>query len=210
MLPLDASGLSRFTSPKPSIVAGRTEFTYTKPIVGIPQGTAPSILNRSFTITADVDIPNSGSDGMRTTAGGRFGGWGFYVLKGRPIFVYDLLDLGWERVERKQPLSPGKHVVIFDFKYGGPGLGKGGTGVITIDGVETAREQIKRTIPFSLESSETFDIGPDTGTGVAGVDYQPPFPFTRKLNKLTIKLGQSGISPAQQEQGDRKTAAMKD
>lgn len=210
VLPLDASGLQRLISAKPSIVAGRTEFEYNGPVVGIPQATAPNILNRSFTITANVDVPSDGGEGMLTTAGGRFGGWGFYLLNGKPVFVYDLLDLGFERVESKYALSAGKHVVIFDFKYDGPGLAKGGTGVITIDGVETARTQIKRTIPFSLESSETFDVGSDTGTGVADMDYQPPFPISGKLNKLTIRLGQSGISPAEQKEAKEKVAAMQD
>jgi len=210
VLPLDASGLERLISPKPSIVAGRTEFTYNGPIVGIPQGTAPSILNRSFTITADVEVPNDGGEGMLTTTGGRFGGWAFYVLKGRPVFVYDLLDLARERVESSEVLSPGKHTVIFDFKYDGPGLAKGGTGVITVDGAETARQQITRTIPFVLEASETFDVGSDTGTGVEDKDYEPPFSFTGKLKKLTIKLGPSGLSPAQQKEAQEKAAAMQD
>jgi arylsulfatase len=191
-------------------VAGRTEFTYNGPIVGIPQGTAPSILNRSFTITADVEVPNDGGEGMLTTTGGRFGGWAFYVLKGRPVFVYDLLDLARERVESSEVLSPGKHTVIFDFKYDGPGLAKGGTGVITVDGAETARQQITRTIPFVLEASETFDVGSDTGTGVEDNDYEPPFSFTGKLKKLTIKLGPSGLSPAQQKEAQEKAAAMQD
>ncbi len=99
VLPLDASALTRFILPRPSIVAGRNEFTYTKPIVGVPLGTAPSVFNKSFTITADIDVPAGGGDGMLVTAGGRFGGWGFYLLKGKPVFVYDLLDLARPKVE---------------------------------------------------------------------------------------------------------------
>ncbi len=92
VLPLDASALTRFVTPRPSITAGREEFVYTRPLVGTPLATAPSILNKSFRITAEVDVPQGGAEGMLVTAGGRFGGWGFYVLKGRPVFVYDLLD----------------------------------------------------------------------------------------------------------------------
>jgi arylsulfatase A-like enzyme len=197
VLPLDASGLERLISPKPSIVAGRTEFVYTKPIIGIPQGTAPSILNRSFTITADVEVPNDGGNGMLVTEGGRFAGWGFYLLKGKPVFVYNLLDLKRERLEAPRPLSAGKHTVVLDFKYNGPGLAKGGTAVLLLDGAEVARQNIAQTIPFALESSETFDVCSDTGTGVDDDDYQPPFAFTGKLNKLTIGLGPSGLSPAE-------------
>jgi arylsulfatase len=210
VLPLDASGLKRMISPKPSIVAGRTEFTYTAPITGIPQATAPSILNRSFTVTANVEVPNAGGEGMLTTTGGRFGGWAFYVLKGKPVFVYDLLDLARERVESKSFLSPGSHTVVFDFTYDGPGFGKGGTGVITVDGVETARQKMAKTIPFLLEAGESFDVGSDTGTGVEDNDYQPPFPFTGTLNKLTVKLGPSQITPAQQKDVNEKISVMQD
>ena len=197
VLPLDASALKRFIAPKPSIVAGRTEFVYSNPIVGIPQGTAPSILNRSFTITADVEVPAGGGEGMLATTGGRFGGWGFSLLKGKTVFLYNLLDLKREGIESGQPLSAGKHTVAIDFKYNEPGLTKGGTAVLLVDGAEVARQNFPQTLPFALESSETCDVDSDTGTGVDDGDYQPPFAFTGKLNKLTLQLGRSGLSAAE-------------
>jgi hypothetical protein len=130
----------------PKILTLFTEFVYSQPIVGIPQGTAPSILNRSFTITADVEVPAGGEEGMLATTGGRFGGWGFYLLKGKPVFVYNLLDLNRERIEGGQPLSAGKHTVSIDFKYDGPGLGKGGTAVLLVDGAEVAAAALAVTV----------------------------------------------------------------
>ena len=106
VLPLDASALTRFILPRPSIVAGRDEFTYTKPIVGVPLGTAPSVLNKSFTIIADIEVPDGGGNGMLATQGGRFGGWGFYLLKGKPVFVYDLLDLRDRKLRVAQRSHP--------------------------------------------------------------------------------------------------------
>jgi arylsulfatase len=188
VLPLDASALTRFILPRPSIVAGRDAFLYTKPIVGIPLGTAPSVLNKSFAITADIDVPANGGDGVLATAGGRFGGWGFYLLKGKPVFVYDLLDLARPKVEGPTALTPGRHKVVFSFKSDGPGLGKGGTGTILVDGTAVATGSFPHTIPFALEASETFDIGSDTGTGVNDADYQTPFAFTGKLDGLKIEL----------------------
>jgi hypothetical protein len=192
VLPLDASALSRFIMPRPSVVAGRDEFTYTTPIVGVPLGTAPSILNKSFAITADIEVPEDGGNGVLVTAGGRFGGWGFYLSKGKPVFVYNLLDLARPKVEGATALSPGRHTVEFAFKSDGKGLGKGGTGTITVDGAVAGTGTFPHTIPFSLEASETFDVGSDTGTGVNDADYQTPFGFTGKLNKLTIKLEPQG------------------
>ena len=104
------------------------------PISGLPVGNAPSLLNKSYTITAEVDVPQGGGEGMLATLGGRFGGYGLYVLKGKPVFTYNLLDLERFRWEGASALTPGKHTVVFDFKYDGPGPGKGGTGVLSVDG----------------------------------------------------------------------------
>jgi arylsulfatase len=210
VLPLDASGLTRLITPRPSIVAGRDEFVYTHPVVGTPQATAPSILNRSFTITADIEVPEGGAEGMLVTAGGRFGGWGFYLLKSKPVFVYNLLDLERPRIEGPAALAPGKHTLEFDFKYAGPGFGKGGTAGIKVDGAEVATQKVEHTIPFQLEASETFDVGSDTGTGVEDKDYRVPFKFTGKFNKLTIKLGRPQLTDAEQQKAAEMIAAAHD
>jgi arylsulfatase len=210
VLPLDCSVLPRFITPRPSITAGRDEFVYTHPLVGTPQATAPNILNRSFTMTADIEVPESGVDGMLVTCGGRFGGWGFYLLKSKPVFVYNLLDLERERIEAPAALAPGKHAIEFDFKYDGPGLGKGGTATIKVDGTEAANQKFERTIPFNLEPSETFDVGSDTGTGVEDRDYQLPFKFTGKFNKLTIKLERPQLTDADQQKVSEMVAEAHD
>ncbi len=209
VLPLDASALTRFATPRPSITAGRNEFVYTRPLVGTPLATAPNILNKSFSIAAEVEVPAGGAEGMLATAGGRFGGWGFYVLKGRPVFVYDLLDLARPRVESPAALTPGKHSVELDFKYDGPGFGKGGNATLKIDGNEVAHQKLAHTIPFALEG-ETFDVGSDTGSGVDDKDYEPPFRFTGKLEKLTVRLMPAQVNQAEQKAMREKVARTKD
>jgi hypothetical protein len=196
VLPLDNSILPRLVTPRPSATAGRTVFTYSGENAGIPDGSAPSILNKDYTITADVTVPQGGAEGMIVTLGGRFGGYALYLLKGKPVFSYNLLDLEryrWEAgVGRRdlfgEALKPGKHTIVFDFKYDGPGPGKGGTGVLTVDGNEIARKAIPHTIPFLMAIDETFDIGSDTRTTVDD-SYKLPFHFTGKIDKLTYKLG---------------------
>jgi arylsulfatase A-like enzyme len=200
VFPLDNSVLSRIITPRPSATAGRNTFTYSGELSGLPESDAPSILNRSYTITAEVDIPGSagatvgragsqdGSEGMIVTEGGRFGGYGLYLLKGKPVFLYNFLDLERFRWEGKDVLAPGKHTIVFDFTYDGPGFGKGGTGVMKVDGKEVATNKIPHTIPFIIAVEETFDVGVDTRTGVEDKDYQVPFRFTGKLDKLTFKL----------------------
>jgi arylsulfatase len=206
VLPLDASVATRVVVPKPSLAAGRTIFTYSGERTGIPPGDAPSLLNTSYTITAEVDIPQGGAEGMLNTNGGRFGGYGFYLLKGKPVFTWNLLDLKRERWESAEALSPGKHTLEFDFKYDGlgfatlafndlSGIGRSGTGVLKVDGKVVATQKMKHTVPIILQFDETFDVGADTGTPVDDKDYQVPFRFTGKLNKLTLSIERPTLTP---------------
>jgi arylsulfatase A-like enzyme len=211
VLPLDNRGFARLLTPRPSAVAGRTVFTYSGENTGIPFGNAPSILDRDYTITADVTIPLGGAEGMIVTLGGRFGGYGLYMLKGKPVFDYNLLDMThyrWEggplgRGVLADAIKPGKHTIVFDFKYDGPGPGKGGEGVLKVDGNEIARKKIPHTIPLLMTVDETFDIGSDTRTAVND-DYKLPFRFTGTIDKLTFNLG-----PEQLTDSDRKAIAEK-
>ena len=205
VFPMDASVAARIVAPRPNITAGRTEFVYTKPMVGLPQGDSPMILNSSYTIIADIEVPAGGAEGMILTSGGRFGGYGFYLLKGKPVFLWNLVDLKRPKWEGPDALTPGKHTVEFDFKYEGlgvgtlafnnmSGLGRPGTGVLKVDGKEVATQKMEHTMPMILQWDESFDIGSDTLTGVNDADYQPPFALTAKLNKLTIKVDRPKLS----------------
>jgi hypothetical protein len=143
---------------------------------------------------------------MIVTQGGRFGGYGFYVLKGKPVFLWNLLDLKRMRWEAADALPSGKHTLEFDYKYDGlgvatlafnnvSGIGRGGTGVLKVDGKEVARQPMERSIPLILQWDENFDIGADTGTPVSE-DYQVPFRFTGKLDKLTLTINRPTLTPA--------------
>jgi len=195
VFPLDNDFFKRVLAPKPSYTAGRNEFTYAGNLTGTPNGDAPNILAKSYTITADVEVPSGGGDGMIVTDGGRFGGYGLYLLKGKPVFTYNLLAVEKFRWEGQEPLTPGKHTLEFDFKYDGPGLAKGGAGVLRVDGKEVANKNIDHTTPALLTIDETFDIGSDTRTPVDDADYQVPFPFTGTISKVDFKLGPPQILP---------------
>jgi arylsulfatase len=255
VLPLENSTLGRWNTPRPSLTQGRSVFSYSGPIHDVPKSGAPNILNTSYTITAEVEIPSGGAEGMIVTEGGRFGGYGLFLTRsynywlrdpvfrtaglgllvvglvltwlgktqagsrarlrigqgmlslgllwavgvvatqvlnlgaGRPVFLYNLLDL--KRTTWVGPaLGAGKHTIVFDFKSDGPGLGKGGTGVLSVDGKEVARHSMEHTIPITFPEDETFDVGQDTRTGVALLEhrYDPPFEFTGKIGKLTFEL----------------------
>jgi arylsulfatase len=192
VFPLDNSILERILTPRPSATAGRNVFTYSGEMSGLPTSGAPSILNRSYTITAEIEVPAGGGDGMLVTTGGRFGGYGLYLLKGKPVFLYNFLDFERFRWEGQDALAPGKHTIVFDFKSAGPGFGKGGAGILSVDGVEVASKSIPHTIPTIMPWDETFDVGVDTRTGVEDADYQVPFRFTGTIDKLTVALEPQG------------------
>jgi arylsulfatase A-like enzyme len=205
VFPLDASVAARLVAPRPNITAGRSEFVYTRPMTGLPQGDSPLLLNCSYTISADLDIPKEGAEGMILTSGGRFAGYGFYLHQGKPVFLWNLLDLQRIKWEGNESLAPGKHTVEFSFQYEGlgigtlvynsfAGVGRAGLGVLKVDGKEIARKRMEQTLPMILQWDEAFDIGSDTLTGVNDADYKPPFPLTAKLNKLTIKVDRPQLS----------------
>jgi arylsulfatase len=205
VFPLDNSLATRMVTPRPSVTAGRNVFTYSGELTGIPMGDAPQLLGASYTITAEVEIPQGGAEGMLATQGGRFGGWGFYLLKGKPVYVWNLVDLKRVRWEGADALTAGKHTLEFDFQYDGlgfatlafnshSGLGRSGTGVLKVDGKAVATEKMDRSIPVTLQWDESFDVGADTGTPVDDKDYQVPFKFTGKLNKLTLKIDRPKLS----------------
>lgn len=143
---------------------------------------------------------------MIVTQGGRFGGYGFYALKNKPVFVWNLVDLKRVRWESPAPLIPGKHTLEFDFKYDGLGMatlafndfggvGRGGTGVLRVDGKDVATQKMDKTLPFILQWDENFDVGADTGTPVNDADYQVPFRFSGKLDQLTLTMHRPKLSP---------------
>jgi arylsulfatase len=206
VFPMDASVAARIVAPRPNITAGRTEFVYTHRMVGLPQGDSPFLLDSSYTITAEIEVPKGGAEGMILTSGGRFAGYGFYLLKGKPVFLWNLVDLERIKWEGPDALKPGKHVLEFDFDYEGlgvgtlafndmSGLGRPGTGTLKVDGKVVATKKMEKTLPMILQWDESFDIGSDTLTGVNDADYTPPFALTAKLNKLTIEVDRPQLSP---------------
>ncbi|MGC2827927.1 MAG: arylsulfatase [Pseudolabrys sp.] len=223
VLPLDATLALRAIAPRPSITAGRDVFTWTGPMTGTPNGDAPSILNSSYRLVADVDIPQGGAEGMLITQGGRFAGYGFYLLKGKPVFNWNLFGLQHVRWEGPE-LTPGKHTLEFDFKYDGlgfgtlafgstSGIGRGGTGTLKVDGKVVAEQKMEHTVPIILQFDESLDVGSDTLTGVDDRDYQVPFAFNGTINKITLTIDRPKLSPEDEKrlmEGQQNAAKVRE
>ncbi len=202
--PLDASFAERAdVSIRPSLTRGRSTFTYFPGTIRVPEGAAPDVKNKDFSVTAEVEIPAGGAEGVLITQGGRFGGWVLQISDGKPEFDYAFSQQAEHkyRVTSNAKLAAGRHILKFDFKYEAPGYGKGGTGTLSVDGAQVAQGRIGRTIPVRFSLDETLDIGEDTGTPVVE-DYlsKMPFKFTGGLEKVVLQLGKSGLTAA-----DRKT-----
>jgi arylsulfatase A-like enzyme len=214
VLPLDASFAERVDPAiRPSLTRGRSTFTYYAGMIRIPEGSTPDLKNKSYVISADVDIPRGGANGVLATQGGRFGGWGLLVLDGKPVFVHALSNQKQHkyRVSSPQALAPGKHTIRFEFAYDGGGIGKGGMGTLLVDGKRVTQGRIEQTVRARFSLDETFDVGADTGTPVIE-DYanKMPFKFTGKLEKLTIDL--KPVAPSMRgelERFQRETAFQK-
>jgi arylsulfatase len=197
VLPLDNSKVERLdVNNRPSNIRGMSEFTYYDGMIRIPEGSAPDLKNKSFGISAVVEIPEGGAEGMLMTQGGRFAGVGLYILDGRPVFHYNLAGVERYTVAGQDPLTPGKHVVTLDFVYDGDGVGKGGQATLTVDGKQVASEKLPQTIAYRMSLDETLDIGEDTGTPVSE-DYHVPFNFTGKLEKVTINITEEQLTDEQ-------------
>jgi arylsulfatase len=210
VLPLNNDTFARALAPRPSATAGKTVFTYSGVNSGINSSNAPNILGRSYTITAEVDVPQGGGEGMLATMGGRWGGWGLYMLKGKPVFDYNMLILAQYRWEGPDALTPGKHTIVFDYTYDGPGTAKGGTGVLKVDGKPVVTQKQTKSIAFLQVADETFDVGVDTRTSVNEKDYQVPFAFNGKIRMLTVTLEPPQLTVADQKKVAAAIAKTKD
>ena len=207
VLPLDGSLSTRFVVPRPSMSAGRKVFNYSGSVdAPIPNGSQPNLLNTSYTITAEIDLPKDGAEGMLVNLGGRYGGYGLYLLNGKPVFMYNFVGIERTRWEAPQALAPGKHTLVFDFKYDGlgagtlaynnlSGVGRGGTGTLSADGKVVATTKMAHTTPLTYDLDDTFAVATSAETPLDDADYKVPFPFTGKLTKLTIAVDEPKLTP---------------
>jgi arylsulfatase len=200
VLPLDNSKVERLdVNNRPSNIRGLDTFTYYDGMVRIPEGGAPDLKNKSFGISAVLEIPEGGAEGVLMTQGGRFCGLGLYLLDGRPVFHYNLAGVERYTVAGQNALTPGRHVVTLDFNYDGGGIGKGGQATLSVDSTVVGTTRLPQTVPFRMSLDETLDIGLDTGTPVSE-DYQVPFDFTGTLETVTIQITEHTLTEEQLRQ----------
>jgi arylsulfatase len=187
MLPIHNSITGFGAEGRPSLTTGRTTFSYASRLRRVPQDTAPHVVNRSFSIEAEVTVPAGGASGAIVAQGGKYSGYTLALVDGRPVFGYNAVPPHISTVRAEAPLAPGVRRLLVDVVYDGGGKGKGATVTISADGKQVAQGRIKQTIPRWLSHTEGLDIGADTTTPVIP-DYQSPAEFTGEIAQVKINL----------------------
>jgi arylsulfatase len=199
VLPLDDRFIERADpSMRPSLIEGRTKFTYFPGVRRVPESSSPNVKNKSHTITAEVEIPREGTDGVLVAAGGNVAGYALFVKDGKPTYEYNYFTVERFQIAGKDELTPGRHTLRFAFQYDGGGVGKGGTGTLFVDGKEVARGRVDKTVLGRFSADETFDTGEDTGSPVSRA-YKAPFPFGGTIQKIEVDLAPEKLGEADLE-----------
>jgi arylsulfatase A-like enzyme len=211
VLPLDDRLTERFVAAlvgRPDLMAGRTSLTVYDGMKGMSENVFINLKSKSHTITAEVEIPKKGANGVIIAQAGRFGGWSFYLKDGKPTYTYNWLGLERYTVAATQGVPAGKATIRFEFAYDGGGLGKGGTGTIFVNGKQVATGRIEKTQFAVFSADEGADVGADEGTPVTEA-YKVPFKFTGKIAKVTIELKEMKKTELDDAVQARKAAALK-
>jgi arylsulfatase len=189
VLPLDWRASIRLNAEamgRPTLMGHRKTMTYYPGTIGLPDAASPNMTNKSWTITADIEVPAKGN-GMIVTHGGLEGGYGLYLHDGKLSFVYNYLAIERSSFTSKEMLAKGKNKIVVDFAYDGGGMGKGGKITMTANGKKIAEGRLEKTIPIQFSLGEGLDVGMDVGSAV-DFSYKLPFAFTGTVEKVTVEL----------------------
>jgi arylsulfatase A-like enzyme len=169
VLPLDDRSVERFLASmagRPELVTGTSQILFGG-MRRLSEGSVISVKNRSHSVTAEAEVPESGASGVIIAQGGAFGGWSLYALDGRPRYCHNLLGLRRFVVGGDEPIPPGVHQVRMEFAAAGQGLGVGGTVTLYMDGSPVGAGAVDATVPLVFSGDETTDVGSDAGTPVS-------------------------------------------
>jgi arylsulfatase A-like enzyme len=187
VLPIDDRLLERTNAElmgRPTVMGSRNTVTYGEGMKGMGVDVFIDLRNTSYTMTTEVAV-NAYANGVIVCQGGRFGGLSFYMKSGKPAFAYNYLGIESSNIMAPEPLKPGNYKIVYDFKYDGGGMGKGGVGTITVNGKKVVERRIEKTQPGIFSVDDLADVGIDDGTHVA--DYGPSAKFNGSISYVTIE-----------------------
>lgn len=191
VLPIDDRSLERLDpalAGRPDLMGGRTSLTLYEGMAGIAENAFINVKNRSHSITAEVEIPEGGANGVILAQAGRFGGWSLYVKDGKPAYAYNWIGRETTTVASAQPVPAGKATIKLDFAYDGGGRGKGGTATLYVNGQKAAEGRIANTNANVFSLDEGADVGADEGTPVTDA-YEPhDNRFSGRIDTVTVEV----------------------
>jgi arylsulfatase len=200
VLPIDDRTMERFDpvlAGRPDLMGKRTELTVYEGMTGMMENAFINIKNRSNTVTAEVDVPQGGADGVILCQGGRFGGWALYLKDGKPTYTYNWVGLQKYTVASTQALPAGKVTLRYEFAYDGGKPGSGGMGAIFVNGKKVAEARIEHTNAAMFSADDAADVGVDEGTPVADYSHNR---FTGTIEKVTISVSEAKLGAQEKEQ----------
>jgi len=199
VLPIDDRRSERFdagTAGRPDLIGDRTSLTVYPGMTGISENAFINVKNRSYTVTAPVELRDSNASGVIIAQAGTFGGWVLYMKDGKVRHEYNYFGVERTKIAGSSPLSAGKHEIKYAFVSDAPGLGTGGKCVLFVDGQRVAEGHIPRTQPFIFSADEGVDVGMDGETAVSNDYKEGDNRFTGRIVKVTVDVKPSGLSAA--------------
>lgn len=213
VLPIDDRSIERMnaaTAGRPDLMGARTSLTLAEGMLGMSENVFINIKNRSLSITADVEIPEGGANGVILAQGGRFGGWSLYLKDGKPTYCYNFVGLQETKVSAPQAVAAGKATIRMNFDYEGGGIGKGGTATLLVNGEKVASGRIERTQPICFSADETAGVGVDDATPVTNDYKERDNAFSGKTLKVTVDVKPIGAAvKAEEDAAGREMKAKK-
>jgi arylsulfatase len=212
VLPIDDRVLERMNAAsagRPDLMGDRTSLTLAAGMVGMSENVFINIKNRSFSIDAEVEVPEGGANGVILAQAGRFGGWSLYLKEGKPTYCYNFLGLQQFKVAAPQALAAGKATVRMNFDYDGGGIGKGGTATLLVNGGVAASGRIDRTQGMIFSADETAGVGVDDATPVTTEYKKRDNAFTGRVLKVTVDVKPIGSAVKAEADAARRAAAVK-
>ena len=191
VIPLDDRGAERLEpslAGRPTLIHGKSQLFFSG-MGRLSENSVVSIKNKSFSVTADVEIPDDEANGVIIAQGGRFGGWALYAKGGKAKFVYNVLGIHQFPVEAERPIPTGNHQIRMEFAYDGGGLAKGGDVTLYYDGEPVGTGRVGATQPMIFSADETTDIGYESGTTVTSDYTAGSSRFTGKIAWVQLDLG---------------------
>src|SRR5438876_10513411 len=197
VLPIDDRRSERFnaaTAGRPDLMGNRTSLTVYPGMIGLMENAFINIKNRSFSITADIDLPNNSSDGIIHCQAGRFGGWTLYMKAGKLHHEYNLFGLKHTNIASSKPIAAGKHTVKYEFVFDGGKPGAGGQSILYVDGQKVAEGKVPKTQPYAFSGDEGVDVGVDNETPVSNDYKERDNKFTGTIKKVAVDVKPFNLS----------------